>query len=247
MEATSSLELLREADLEIDGRLLDATNATFLCRLEVGRSAGGGGPAIEAASPRCVYKPIRGERPLDDFPHGTLAYRERAAYLLSEVTGWGIVPPTVLRDGPFGFGMVQLWVEPDPRADVLAMILAPDPRLRRVALYDVLANNADRKGGHLLPLTTGHVHGVDHGVCFAVQPKLRTVLWAWRGQPLESHETDVVHRVVGALAGSLRAELEEILSPAEVTATARRAEQLLEAGRMPMPDPLRPALPWPPF
>ena len=157
------------------------------------------------------------------------------------------MPPTVLREGPFGRGMAQLWVEPDPQADVVALVLAPDPRLRRVAVLDALANNADRKGSHLLPLPDGHIHAVDHGVCFAVAPKLRTVLWSWRGQPLESDELEVVSTVARALEDGLRAQLEEVLSPAEVRATARRAESLLASGRLPLPDPTRPALPWPPF
>lgn len=242
MDTPSVLSLLSEAELELEGRLVDASNATFLCRLV--------SPAEEgkrSAGARCVYKPIRGERPLDDFPDGTLAYRERAAFLLSEATGWAIVPPTVLRDGPLGKGMVQLWIEPDEGADVLDMVLAPDPRLRRVAVFDVLANNADRKGSHLLPLAGGHVHGVDHGVCFAVQPKLRTVLWAWRGQPLLPDEEAVVAGVARALAGPLRAELEQLLSAAEVQAIAERAQDLLEAGLFPQPDPWRPVVPWPPF
>jgi hypothetical protein len=242
MDTPSALSLLSEAELELEGRLVDASNATFLCRLV--SPAGEGDPT---GSLRCVYKPIRGERPLDDFPNGTLAYRERAAFLLSEATGWAIVPPTVLREGPLGRGMVQLWIEPDEAADVLAMVLAPDPRLRRVAVFDVLVNNADRKGSHLLPLVGGHVHGVDHGVCFAVQPKLRTVLWAWRGQPLEQEEKSVVAGVERALGGPLRAELEQLLSAAEVRATAERARRLLEAGCLPQPDPWRPVVPWPPF
>jgi uncharacterized repeat protein (TIGR03843 family) len=127
------------------------------------------------------------------------------------------------------------------------MVLEEDARLRPIAIYDVLANNADRKGSHLLPVAGGHVHGVDHGVCFAERPKLRTVLWAWRGDPLGPAEIEVVRHVAAALGGPLRAELEKILSPAEVRATARRAAALLEAGRLPLPDPTRPALPWPPF
>lgn len=244
MDSAAAEALLSEGHLHVEGRLLDASNATFLCRLTPG-----GAEAVSAADLEvtCVYKPIRGERPLDDFPHGTLANRERAAFLLSEATGWGIVPPTVLRDGPFGRGMVQLWVEPDPEVDVVAMVTAPDPRLRRVAVFDVLANNADRKGGHLLPLPDGHIHGIDHGVCFAVAPKLRTVLWAWRGQPLEGSETAVVQRVFDALRGELCDRLGEVLSPAEVRATAARAERLLDGGRLPQPDPTRPAIPWPPF
>jgi hypothetical protein len=243
LDGSTALKRLREDELVVEGRLIDASNATFYCRL-VGTGGAGGESRPELT---CVYKPIRGERPLDDFPHGTLARRELAAYRLSEATGWAIVPPTVLRDGPFGLGMVQQWIEADPTVDVVELVLAPDPRLRRIALYDVLANNADRKGSHLLPLTNGHIHGVDHGVCFAVAPKLRTVLWAWRGQVLEPAEVETVQRVVVALDGSLSDELAEVLSPSEVRATRERAERLLEAGRLPQPDPSRPAIPWPPF
>jgi hypothetical protein len=243
LDSSTALKRLREDELVVEGRLIDASNATFYCRLVGARGARGEPPPDLA----CVYKPIRGERPLDDFPHGSLARRELAAYLLSEAIDWAIVPPTVLRDGPFGLGMVQQWIEADLTVDVVELVLAPDPRLRRIALYDVLANNADRKGSHLLPLTSGHIHGVDHGVCFAVAPKLRTVLWAWRCQVLEPAEVEAVQRVVVALDGSLSDELAEVLSPSEVRATRERAERLLEAGRLPQPDPSRPAIPWPPF
>ncbi len=230
-------ELLAAGSLELEGRLLDATNATFLCRLEL----------PDGTSARCIYKPRRGERPLDDFPDGTLANRERAAFLLSEAFGWGIVPPTVLRDGPFGDGMAQLWVDVDETVDVVDLVMTPDPRLRRVAVFDVVANNADRKGGHLLPTQDGHVHGVDHGVCFSPFPKLRTVLWGWRGQALLPDEMAGVERVREALNGSLGDELTALLSRGEVAATVRRAQRLLDAGCFPQPDPGRPALPWPPY
>jgi hypothetical protein len=233
--AAADADELAHGELELVGRLTDASNAAFLARLPSGRQA--------------VYKPIAGEAPLDDFPDGTLANRERAAYLLSEETGWRIVPPTVLRDGPFGRGMVQAWVDIDESVDVVAMLLEPDPRLRPIAIFDVLANNADRKGGHLLPVATGHVHAVDHGVTFAVEPKLRTVLWGWRGRPLDADELEVVGRVASALAptGRVAQALGELLSPAEVEATRRRAAAFLRERRFPLPDPRRPALPWPPF
>jgi hypothetical protein len=235
-DRTAALELLARGSLELAGRLTDASNATFLCRVR-----------LDGLEARCVYKPRRGERPLDDFPDGTLAQRERAAFLLSEAFGWYLVPPTVLRDGPLGPGMVQLWMEADPAADVVEMILAPDPRLRRVAVFDVVANNADRKGGHLLPTPEGHIYAVDHGVCFSPVPKLRTVLWGWRGEPLDDDEVAGVERVVAALAGQLAVRLGELLSPAEVGATERRARGLLHTRCFPRPDPGRPALPWPPF
>ncbi len=194
-----------------------------------------------------MYKPVRGERPLDDFPDGTLARRERAAYLLSEAIGWNIVPPTVLRDGPFGRGMVQLWIDADPQQDVVAMVLEPDRRLRRICLFDAIANNADRKGSHLLPLQNGRVYAVDHGVCFAAQPKLRTVLWAWRGQPLVAAEAAAAERVADEIGGQLGESLGELLSREEVLATRRRAADLARRQLFPLPDPTRPSLPWPPF
>jgi hypothetical protein len=235
----ATLDLLRSGRLDVVGRLTDASNATFVCDIEV---------TEDGAEPlRVVYKPVRGERPLDDFPIGTLAFREAAAYVLSEACGWGIVPPTFLRDGPLGMGAVQLWVDVDEEADVLEMIVTSDERLRHMAVFDVLANNADRKGGHILPAEDGHVYGVDHGICFAVEPKLRTVLWAWRGTELSADEVAVVKKVCDGLDGDLGRELGTLLTPAEVRATSRRAEALLITGQFPHPDPGRPALPWPPF
>ncbi|CAN5641890.1 SCO1664 family protein [soil metagenome] len=229
--------LLEIGELELVGRLLDASNATFLVNVR--------GPAAETR--QAIYKPTRGERPLFDFPVGTLANRERAAYLLSEQTGWRIVPPTVLRDGPLGRGMVQLWIDEDPEADVIELLRAADTRLRRVALFDALANNADRKGGHLLLTAGGHVHGIDHGICFAAEPKLRTVLWNWRGRRLNGAELRVVEQVRAGIDGSLGGQLRELLSRREVEATARRADDLLRERVFPQPDPSRPAVPWPPY
>lgn len=169
-----------------------------------------------------------------------------AAFVLSEASGWRIVPPTVLRVGPLGPGMVQLWIEADPSADPVRLVVDQDPRLRPMSVFDVLANNADRKAGHLIPTRGGHVFGVDHGICFAVEPKLRTVLWAWRGQELEETELAAVRRVCEDVGGHLGDALAELLTPAEVAATARRAEMLLASRRFPHPDPARPAVPWPP-
>jgi hypothetical protein len=247
--AFPSVDDLRSGELAIVGRLADATNASFLCRLTLDAADDPDAwPDNEAsAGPLCVYKPTRGERPLYDFPLGTLARREVAAYLLSEATGWDVVPPTVLRDGPFGEGAVQAWVETDPDVDVVELVVGADPRLRPMCLFDLLANNADRKGGHILPRRDGSLMGVDHGICFAVEPKLRTILWAWRGEELSEDELGVVRRVAAALDGPLGAALGTLLSRREVRATLRRAAALLESGRFPEPDPDRPALPWPPF
>jgi uncharacterized repeat protein (TIGR03843 family) len=218
-----------------------------LTAADEGTNAGVAAGIGDDARVRVVYKPVHGERPLEDFPIGTLAAREAAAYVLSAATPWAVVPPTLLRDGPFGRGAVQQWIDVDEDADVLEMVVTGDERLRRMCLFDALANNADRKGGHILPTVGGHVYGVDHGICFAVEPKLRTVLWAWRGRKLLDEELDVVKQVCDGLDGELGRALGELISEAEVRATSRRAEGLLRTGLFPQPVAGRPALPWPPF
>ncbi len=237
------LDVLREGELEIVGRIVESSNNAML--VTVTR------PCPEPEPPtvlHAVYKPTLGERPLDDFPSGTLSKREVAAWFVSEATGWGIVPPTVLRDGPFGEGMVQSFIEVDPTVDVVAMVLDDDRRLRRMATLDAALNNTDRKGGHVLPILGGtHIHGVDHGVCFSPVPKLRTVLWGWRGERFEADEVTGLERIRDGLAGDLGAELRALLSRTEVTATARRVDSLLASGRFPLPSPTWPAIPWPPF
>jgi hypothetical protein len=238
----TALELLRDGELEIVGRLVDASNVTLY-----GTVACPVGPDRRALKAACVYKPIRGERPLDDFPIGTLAFREVAAHTLSDRAGWGIVPPTVLRDGPLGRGMAQLWIEVDDDVDVVSTILTRDPSLRRMALFDAVVNNADRKGGHMLPVGAGRVYGVDHGVTFAIEPKLRTVLWGWRGERFTDEEVTLLSVLRADLDGELGLALRELLSRREVAATARRVDALLGSGVFPMPHPGRPAIPWPPF
>jgi uncharacterized repeat protein (TIGR03843 family) len=243
LDRATTLDVLREGEIEILGRILGSSNNAMLGT--VTRAC------PEPEGPRVlhmVYKPIRGERPLNDFPDGTLARREVAAWHVSEASGWGIVPPTVLRDGPFGLGMVQSFVDADPEVDVVAMILGDDPRLRRMAVLDAVINNTDRKGGHILPVDGGRrVLGVDHGVCFSSVPKLRTVLWGWRGMPLAPDELAGVRRIRAALDGGLGVALRTLLSRAEVRATARRADELLTEGCFPFPSPTWPAVPWPPF
>lgn len=250
LEFEAAMGLLGAGELEIVGRLLEASNATFFCLVQ--GVAGGEGPSGESVdapdlAASCVYKPIRGERPLYDFPDGTLARREVAAYAVSEASGWHVVPPTVMRDGPFGRGMVQLWMETDASVDLAALIGSDLPELRRIALLDEVMNNADRKGGHLLPLRDGRVLAIDNGLCFAVEPKLRTVLWRWRGQPLRPDEIAALEKVRAAAAGELGDELETLLSPSEIKATVRRIDRLLSRRRFPMPDRDRPVVPWPPF
>jgi hypothetical protein len=242
LEGTAALRLLREGELIVVGRLLAASNATFFCMV-----AGPVDDPLSTIAASCVYKPIRGERPLYDFPDGTLACREVAAHAVSEASGWEIVPPTVMRDGPFGEGMVQLWVEVDESVDVAELVGLDLPTLRRIAVLDAVLNNADRKGGHLLALPDGRIQGIDNGLCFAVQPKLRTVLWRWRGQSLTADERAVLERLRDALAGELGEELAPLLASEEVAATSRRIEALLSSGSLPRPDRDRPAVPWPPF
>ena len=239
----TTLDVLREGDVEIIGRIVASSNNAML--VTVTRHCPDPEPdhTIHA-----IYKPTLGERPLDDFPDGTLAHREVAAWHVSEASGWGIVPPTILRDGPFGEGMVQAYVDADVDVDVVAMVVEDDPRLRRMAVLDAVMNNTDRKGGHILPVEGGrHVYGVDHGVCFSPVPKLRTVLWGWRGMPLAPEEMDGVRLIREALDGELGIALDGLLSRVEVRATARRAEALLASCRFPFPSPDWPAIPWPPF
>jgi hypothetical protein len=238
----AALKILQVGEIEVVGRLVASTNHAMLCTLTV--------PCPDPEPPqtlRAVYKPTLGERPLDDFPDGTLTRREAAAYLVSESTGWGIVPPTVLREGPFGHGMVQRWIEVDERVDVVTMVVQDDPRLRAIAIFDAVVNNTDRKGSHLLPVPGGHVHGVDHGVCFSTVPKLRTVLWAWRGEAFLPAEVEVLERLRAELNADLGAALRELLAPVEVSATVRRVERLLERRSFPHPGGNWPAVPWPPF
>lgn len=234
--AAEVLELLRCGELEISGRLVDASNATLLCEIHAGGS--------EA---RCVYKPVRGERALWDFPDGTLAGRELAAYEVSEAMELGIVPPTVLRPGPFGEGMVQLWIDVDTTVDLVELTRSDDPRLRRIALFDAVINNADRKGGHLLPAPSGRVYGIDHGVTFHTDDKLRTLLWTWRGERLTNAETALLRGLSGSLEAGLGERLAPLLTTAEISAVRARVERLLRRRRFPMPSADWPAIPWPPF
>jgi uncharacterized repeat protein (TIGR03843 family) len=229
-----SLEMLRHGELELEGRLLDASNATLYCTIR-----------WQDLDGCCVYKPVRGERPLWDFPDGSLAEREAAAYEVSAATGWAIVPPTVLRDGPFGLGMCQLWIEVDESVDLSVLARSKHPDLRRMALFDAVINNADRKGGHLLPTVEGHVYGVDHGVTFHVEDKLRTLLWNWRGRRISGEEREMLERLRSDT--TLLNRLTELLTLNEVAAYDRRLERLLSTGVFPQPSGDWPAIPWPPF
>jgi uncharacterized repeat protein (TIGR03843 family) len=235
---SAALELLAQGDLEVEGRLVVASNATLYCTIRRGDA--------EAA---CVYKPVAGERPLWDFPHGTLAGREVAAYAVSRAAGWNLVPPTVYRDGPFGPGMCQLWIDTDAAVDLVALSRSADNRaLRDMAVFDAVVNNADRKIGHLLPVSDGRLYGCDHGVCFGEEYKLRTVLWQWRGRKLPGRALQALARLKAELStGSLAAELPERLTEDEITATRQRVDLLLQAGVHPYPPEDWPAVPWPPY
>jgi uncharacterized repeat protein (TIGR03843 family) len=236
-------------DLEITGRLLQASNATFLAELRCG-----------ADTTTCVYKPAQGERPLWDFPHGTLGMREVAAYEVSRLGGFDLVPVTVLVDGPLGPGSLQRWVDEDQDessqlVDLVATASLPRdgwftcveglgdrPELRMLAIFDVLINNADRKGGHILG-SEGRVFGVDHGVSFHTDSKLRTLLWGWAGAEVTDDEMTAVERARDLAPN----ELHSLLSDAEIEAFLRRADQLLLRRRLPRPRGAWPSIPWPPF
>ncbi|UJA07183.1 SCO1664 family protein [Streptomyces collinus] len=256
-------ELLARGELSVRGRIREASNAALFCTV-----------ALDGREATCVYKPVAGERPLWDFPDGTLAGREVAAYEVSEATGWGLVPPTVLRDGPYGEGMCQLWIEVGADAELLALVdgeepepgwkaigfadvgegrtallvHADDERLRRLAVLDAVINNADRKGGHLLPTPDGRLYGIDHGVTFNVEDKLRTLLWGWAGEPLTAEAVEVLGGLRARLAGDgdLAARLAGLITPAELDATRARVDALLASGRHPEPGGEWPAIPWPP-
>jgi uncharacterized repeat protein (TIGR03843 family) len=229
--------LLSDGELEVEGRLVTASNATLYCTVRLGSQ--------ECA---CVYKPVAGERPLWDFPLGTLAGREVAAYAVSRAAGWHVVPPTVYRDGPFGPGMCQLWIDADATVDLVALSRSVDNReLRDMAVFDAVVNNADRKIGHLLPVPDGRLFGCDHGVCFAEEYKLRTVLWQWRGRRLPARAVEALGRLRAELNdGELASQLPELISPDEIDAAAQRVEMMLEHRVHPYPPEDWPAVPWPP-
>ncbi|WP_232676902.1 SCO1664 family protein [Nocardioides sp. R-C-SC26] len=246
------------AGLTLHGRVMPASNATFVGDLD---------------GVRVVYKPVAGEQPLWDFPDGTLAGREVAAYLVSEAFGWDVVPRTWLGEGPHGLGMLQEWQESDPEQAAVrvvrpgkvepgwrAVVEGVDDRdrtvvlvhedgaaLRRMAVFDVVTNNADRKGGHVLEMPGGHRYGVDHGLTFHYEPKLRTVLWGWHGESLTDDERDGVQRVLGGLSDGLADTLTAHLTDLEIECLVNRCEDLLDRGVLPAPEGSWPVIPWPPF
>ncbi len=253
-------DLLTKGSLELESRLVLASNASFL-----------GHVTLDGLSLACIYKPVTGERPLWDFPEGTLAARERAARVVSAAGGWDVVPPTIVRDGRFGPGMVQKWIDVDPDGDLVDVVAddeldpgwiavleaedqlgapvllvhADDDRLRQLAVLDVVINNADRKGGHVLPDRAGHVWGCDHGVTFHEDDKLRTVLWGWAGDPLRGADLAALKKLQVGLDGKVGRELRPLLRRREIMALHRRVAGLLESETMPEPGRSWRVIPWP--
>ncbi|WP_300679390.1 SCO1664 family protein [Nocardioides sp.] len=250
---------LVEDELVLVGRVQGASNHTYVGTI---------------GDQQVVYKPIAGEQPLWDFPDGRLAYREVAAALISEALGWDVVPPTWFREGPFGPGMVQVWRPADqdarPAVDIVAVGKVPpgylwvfdatayddtpislvhedSELLRRIAIFDVVINNADRKGGHVLEQPDGHRYGIDHGICFHHEPKLRTVLWGWAGERLTDAELGALRELRAQVAGDLGDELGFWLTTTDLRALAERLDTLIGTATMPSPELGRPAIPWPPF
>ncbi|WP_328454233.1 SCO1664 family protein [Streptomyces sp. NBC_00386] len=264
--SVTTAELLARGELKVRGQIREASNAVLYCSV-----------SYEGREAFCVYKPVAGERPLWDFPDGTLAQREVAAYEVSEATGWGLVPTTVLRDGPYGEGMCQMWIEPSAAEDgegLLALVEGEEPaegwkaigfaevgeggtallvhaddaRLRRLAVLDAVINNADRKGGHLLPAQEGRLYAIDHGVTFNAENKLRTLLWGWAGEPLTDEALGVLASLRDALVpgAPLATRLAELVTAVEIEATRARVEAMLASGKHPEPSGDWPAIPWPP-
>jgi uncharacterized repeat protein (TIGR03843 family) len=266
-EVAHVLDVLAFGDFEIEGRLVDASNVALRGELE-----------LDGVQTRVIYKPVKGERSLWDFPDGTLAEREAAAFVLSAVGGWNLVPPTVLREGPLGRGSVQLWVDGvDGATQSLIDVMSPDelapgwfpvlegqladgtdvvvahadrPELASAAVFDVVINNADRKGSSLVLDQAGSLWGFDHGLSCHAEPKLRTVLWGWAGQPLPGADLERLEALAGWLSNAMSPvsrTLETLLSPGEVNAVGRRIASLLVSGRFPQPNMGGRALPWPPL
>jgi hypothetical protein len=236
VEKEKILTCLTTGVMKVVGQFTWGSNYTFLTSVEEKENK------IEA-----VYKPQRGERPLWDFPAETLAAREVAAYLVSEGLGWGLVPPTVFReDGPLGPGSLQLRVDHDPEQHYFTFDEATRQRLRPVALFDIIVNNADRKGGHILLAADGKLWLIDHGICFHQEPKLRTVVWDFVGEQIPQTLLDDVKDLQTSLKGNLRQQLALYLSEEELTAIDQRIKDLLAEGYFPAPPADQRATPWPP-
>jgi hypothetical protein len=229
-------DLLTNGEISVEGRLVDASNATLFVSIK-----------NESDEMRAIYKPIAGERPLWDFPDGNLASRERAAYLISEALDIKCVPMTILRDGPFGLGAVQEWIDVDDSVDLEEYFREDRPELRLVALFDAIINNTDRKIGHLLPREDGKLLVCDHGVTFHIDNKLRTVLWQWSGQELNSDERTRIEELLRKIDTHEIEELPDLITSAEIDALSQRCNVLLKNNTFPEPSADWPHIPWPPF
>jgi uncharacterized repeat protein (TIGR03843 family) len=241
------LTALKEGKAEMKGEFMWGSNYTFLLQIDHG-----------TAHLQAVYKPTRGVRPLWDFPSASLARREVAAFLVSEALGWSLVPWTTYRkDGPFGPGSVQLFIEHDPEYHYFNFSENDRQRLRPAALFDLLINNADRKGSHVLIDPEKHLWLIDHGICFHVEDKLRTVIWDFAGEPIPEKlcaDLDRFQAKLSQFKGNerdddepeLASTLEPYLSASEITMLARRARLLVAEGRFPNPEQGRRQYPWPP-
>jgi uncharacterized repeat protein (TIGR03843 family) len=231
------LRLLSEGEIEVEGMIPWSSNATLLVTVQ-----------DNELSTLGVYKPQRGERPLWDFPTGSLGKREVAAYLVCEELRWDLVPPTVLRQGPYGLGSVQFFVHSQEDAHFFTIQhdsnFADD--LLRLAVYDIVANNADRKSGHCLVGHDGHLWAIDNALTFHAEHKLRTVIWDFADQPLPPDIVTSLRDLQVALDGTsgLLEALSLLLSGAELSALRRRVQALLQAGHLPKPGPGR-VVPWP--
>ena len=226
---------MSEGTLTVTGRLVDASNATLFGTIADGED-----------EVRVIYKPVAGERPLWDFPDGNLAQREYAAFLVSEIGGWNLVPLTILRDGPFGIGMVQQWIDIDESIDLALFYREDHQSLRAMALFDAVVNNTDRKIGHLIPSPDGKLFGCDHGVTFHEEDKLRTVLWQWASQKLSEQELEQLQKLRQSLI-SKEELFTSLISDIEFKALLGRIDRLLDERTFPEPSDQWPAVPWPPF
>ncbi|CAN2200882.1 Conserved hypothetical protein CHP03843 [Candidatus Nanopelagicaceae bacterium] len=230
------MSILETGEITVEGRLVDASNATLFVEISDG-----------ATQVKAIYKPVAGERPLWDFPDGNLASRERAAYLIDKALSFNHIPLTILREGPFGFGMVQQWIDVDEEIDLELHFRKDDHQLRQVSLLDAVINNTDRKIGHLLPSAEGHLYVCDHGVTFHVDDKLRTVLWQWAGVPLTDSEIASLEKLLLDIDSGELVELESLITDDEIAALIARTSRLIATRTFPEPNHEWPHIPWPPF
>jgi uncharacterized repeat protein (TIGR03843 family) len=236
-ETSTVLETLRHGKITIQGEFMWGSNYTFLAVVSKNGEKMMG-----------VYKPSRGERPLWDFPAESLARREAAAYLVSEALGWELVPPTVYRqDAPIGPGSLQLYIEHNPEVHYFNLSEADRQSLRPVALFDLLVNNADRKGSHLLFDRDHHLWLIDHGICFHAQDKLRTVIWDFVGEPIPANLLDDLRKFNCTVkpGTDMYKQLKSLLSQEEINALLARAEDLISSGQYPKPESDQRSFPWP--